>query len=129
MAAGSKYRNRKVEYGGIIFDSKKEFNRYKELKRMEQAGLISNLRRQVKYILIPEQRAESPGVFSKGPHKGQEKPGKLLEKECAYIADFVYYDPQVQADVVEDTKGFRTKEYRIKRKLMLQVHGICIREI
>lgn len=126
--AGTKYRNRKVEYEGIIFDSKKEMNRYKELQLLQSAGHIYGLRRQVKYILIPEQRGASPGVYTKGPRKGQGKPGKLLEKECAYIADFVYYD-EGQGLIVEDTKGFRTPEYIIKRKLMLQVHSIQIREI
>lgn len=125
---GTKYRNRKVFYNGELFDSKKEFNRYKELQRMEDAGLISELRRQVKYILIPEQRGPSPGVYTRGPRKGQDKPGKLLEKECAYIADFAYFDKYVQDYIVEDTKGFKTKDYIIKRKLMLQVYGICIRE-
>lgn len=125
---GTKYKNHKVEYEGIIFDSKKEMKRYKELQLLQSAGHIFDLRLQVRYILIPEQRGASPGTYARGPRKGQEKPGKLLEKECAYIADFVYCNEE-QGLVVEDTKGFRTPEYIIKRKLMLYVHNIQIREI
>jgi hypothetical protein len=87
-------------------------------------GIISNLRRQVKYVLIPAQREPS----TVGP-RGGVKPGKLLEKECSYIADFVYTVVETGETVVEDTKGFRTKDYLIKRKLMLFVYGIKIKEI
>ena len=79
---------------------------------VQRAGLISNLREQVKYVLIPAQR---------------DTAGNLLERECAYYADFVY--SKDGKTVVEDTKGVRTKEYKIKRKLMLHVHGISIVEI
>lgn len=81
---------------------------------MQQAGLISELREQVKFVLVPTQR---------------DADGKLQEKECSYYADFVYTDNATGQMVVEDTKGVRTKEYVIKRKLMLSVHGIRIREI
>ena len=96
---------------------------------MEKGGIISDLRRQVKYILIPAQYEPSTEVFKRGIHKGEPKRGKLLEKECSYIADFVYFDKEKGVEVVEDTKGFRTKEYIIKRKLMLAVNGIRITEI
>lgn len=104
----SKYGAKKS--GG--YDSKKEHSRANELKLMQRAGIISNLREQVKYVLIPTQR---------------DPDGNLLEKECSYYADFVYNRDGVT--VVEDTKGVRTPEYKIKRKLMLQVHGISIVEI
>lgn len=104
----NKYRARK--FGG--YDSTKEHRRANQLKLMQRAGLISSLREQVKYVLVPTQRAPD---------------GSLLEKECSYHADFVYDKDGVT--VVEDTKGFRTPEYIIKRKLMLAVHGIRIREI
>ena len=94
------------------YDSKKEHHRANELKLMQRAGLISNLREQVKFVLIPTQR---------------DPDGNLLEKECSYYADFVYNRDGIT--VVEDTKGVRTPEYKIKRKLMLQVHGISIVEI
>ena len=103
---GSKYGNRKVNG----FDSKKEANRYAELALMQRAGMIRNLQRQVKYELIPS----------------QYKDGKCIYRSCSYIADFVY--EQNGQTVVEDTKGFKTPEYIIKKKLMFQVHGIVIRE-
>lgn len=127
MVMKNKYHSKKVEVGGIVFDSKKEAKRYSELLLLEKAGAITELQRQVKYILIPAQREFSNEIYTKGKNKGCFKPGKLLEKECAYIADFVYKeDGRI---VVEDTKGFRTKDYIIKRKLMLHEHGIRIKEV
>lgn len=102
----NKYRNRKITINGITFDSLKEANRYNELKILEKKGLITDLKMQMSFILIPKQEGE---------------------REVKYIADFVY---KTNGEiVVEDTKGFRTKEYIIKRKLMLYVHGIKIKEI
>lgn len=122
-----KYNNKKIEVDGMTFDSKKEANRYKELSLLQKAGEISGLQTQVRYVLIPSQREVSEEVYTRGENKGKYKPGKLLERECTYVADFVYYkDGKV---IVEDTKGFRTKEYIIKRKLMLYVHHIQIKEI
>lgn len=108
----------------LTFDSKKEMQRYIELRYMEQAGLISDLRRQVKFVLIPAQREPD----TKGKRGGTIK-GKLLERECAYIADFTYCDSRTGEKVVEDTKGVRTAEYIIKRKMMLYFHGIRIKEV
>ena len=120
----NKYSNKKIEVDGIIFHSKREAKRYKELLLLEQAGAISNLERQVKYVLIPTQRELETVGARGGIHKG-----KVIEKECAYYADFVYFDREKQEIVVEDTKGMRTTDYVIKRKLMLYRHGIRIREI
>ena len=105
----------------MTFDSRKEFNWYRELQRLEAAGRIENLRRQVPFELIPEQRE----LDVLGP-KGGRKPGKLIERSCKYIADFVYR--QDGKTIVEDCKGMRTPEYKIKRKLMLWRHGIRILE-
>lgn len=118
----SKYNNQKVTVDGEVFDSKKEAGRYRELLLLEKAGVIFNLQRQVKFVLIPAQRE----VDIVGPRGGVKK-GKTLEKECSYIADFVYWENNRM--IVEDTKGFRTADYIIKRKLMLHVHGIQIKEI
>lgn len=119
----AKYRNEKVHTkDGETYDSRKEFRRAKELELLERAGEIRNLRRQVKYILIPAQR----GPEEIGP-RGGRRPGPLLEKECSYVADFVYDEDG--ETVVEDVKGIRTEAYKIKRKLMLWVHGIRIKEI
>lgn len=120
----NKYGSKKVEFDGIVFDSKKEAKRYKELLLLEKAGAIQDLQRQVKFVLIPAQR--EPDIIGK---RGGIKAGKLLEKECAYFADFVYWDKKHFNIVVEDTKGYRTTDYIIKRKLMLYMHGIRIKEI
>ena len=108
----SKYHSKKVTIGDEVFDSKKEAKRYQELLLLERAGEISNLQRQVKYVLIPAQKDGN---------------GKLLEREVSYIADFVYTENG--KTVVEDAKGVRTKDFIIKRKLMLWIHGIRIMEV
>ena len=108
----NKYHSKKVNIDGITFDSKKEANRYCELKILEKAGEIDCLKRQVKYELIPAQRLD----------------GKVIERAVHYIADFVYKNKGGEL-IVEDTKGFRTPDYIIKRKLMLWVYNIRIREI
>ena len=118
----NKYRSKKITVGGITFDSKKEARRFQELYFMERAGEITDLQRQVKFVLIPAQR--EPDTTGK---RGGIKKGKLIERECSYVADFVYNKNGKR--VVEDTKGVRTKDYIIKRKLMLLVHGIRINEI
>lgn len=120
----SKYGSRKTVVDGISFDSKKEATRYRELLLLERAGKIGNLRRQVKYVLIPAQY-ENPDSPTKSGW------GKCLERECSYVADFVYDVPMEPepVEIVEDTKGFRTEAYKIKRKMMLFMHGIRIREV
>ena len=120
----NKYHSKKVEVNGIVFDSKKEAKRYSELSLLEKARTITELQRQVKYVLIPAQR--EPDTIGK---RGGIIKGKTIEKECSYIADFVYRDAETGELIVEDTKGFRTKDYIIKRKLMLFVHGIRIQEV
>lgn len=108
-----KYGNKKVVMQGIEFDSRKEANRYVELNLLLRAKKISNLELQKKFVLIPAQRID----------------GKVVERECSYIADFTYIDADTGTMIVEDTKGFKTKDYIIKRKLMLWVHNVSIREI
>lgn len=122
-----KYKNRKIIVDGIKFDSKKEAVRYKELKMLEKAGIIHDVQRQVKYVLIPAQYEPTSSVYVKGNNKGKPKKGKLIERECAYYADFVYTENG--KTVVEDTKGVKTPEYIIKRKLMLYIHNIKIKEM
>ena len=109
----SKYGNKKIEYNGEVFDSKKEYKRWCELKLLERAGKITDLRRQVKFVLIPSQF---------------DSEGNLIERECYYKADFVYNDTEQNKTIVEDSKGVRSKEYVIKRKLMLYLFGIKILE-
>ena len=124
----NKYRSVKARCNqGHIHDSCKEARRCNELTLLERAGQISNLRQQVKYVLIPTQRELASGCYTKGKYKGQPRKGKVLEKEVAYYADFVYTENG--REVVEDTKGMKTETYKIKRKLMLYVHGIRIKEL
>ena len=119
----SKFGNRKVHVGGETFDSEFEYKRWRELCILQAAGQITDLQRQVKFVLIPQQR--EPDTI--GPRGGVHQ-GKVIEQECAYVADFVYRDDTGET-VVEDAKGFRTDDYVIKRKLMLWVHGIRVQEI
>lgn len=130
----SKYHSKKVQADGMTFDSVREYRRFKELQMLEKAGAIYNLRRQVKYILIPAQYA--PSVPQKN---GKMKRGKLLERECSYTADFVYSEvlpfsePPNYITVVEDVKGYKGggayTVFTIKRKLMLYKYGIKIKEV
>ena len=119
----TKYHNLKVKLGDEVYDSCKEACRWCELCLLARAGEISDLKRQVPYNLIPPQREpDTAGA------RGGVKPGRLIERGVDYIADFVYRD-KAGNTVVEDAKGVRTKEYIIKRKLMLWVHGIRVREV
>ncbi len=119
-----KYGNRKLVFEDDSFDSMKEYKRYLDLINLQKEGKIFDLQRQVKYLLIPAQR--EPDVI--GPRGGVKK-GKLIEHEVSYYADFVYKLVDSGITIVEDTKGFRTKEYILKRKMMLFFHGIKIKEI
>lgn len=126
----NKYHANKTVIDGIVFDSKKEAQRYRQLKLMVKAGVITNLKRQVKYELVPAQYID----------------GKCVERAVTYIADFEYDElvplrqrsVMVEADakmqgkhIVEDVKSpaTRTREYIIKRKLMLHNYGIRIQEL
>lgn len=108
-----KYRNKRITVDGITFDSQKEAVRYQELKLLERTGYIQNLQRQVPFVLIPK----------------QERNGKLIERPVIYKADFVYTENG--EEVVEDVKSeaTKTKEYIIKRKLLLWQYGLIIKEV
>ena len=111
----NKYGAKKVIVDGEVFDSRKEYYRWCDLKLLRRAGVISELNRQVKYLLIPGQRDEI---------------GKLIEREVIYIADFEYI--QDGKKVVEDVKGYKRGAayhlFTIKRKLMLWKYGIRVKE-
>lgn len=103
---GNKYGARKVKApDGQVFDSQREYDRWCTLKLLERAGRITDLKRQVSYELIPKQGAM---------------------RACSYVADFTYLENG--KPVVEDCKGYRTEAYKIKKKLMMWVHGIRIKE-
>lgn len=122
----NKYRNNKITIEGNTFDSQKEYFRYLDLLAMEKAGEIKDIRRQVEYKLLPAQR--EPDTV--GPRGGVKK-GKVIEQKVSYYADFVYTDIKTGETVVEDTKSefTKTKDYILKRKMMLYFHGIRIREV
>ena len=105
-----KYNNRKTTVDGITFDSKREARRYEILRDMEKAREIEDLRLQVPYELIPSLK---------------DRDGKKI-RGVKYVADFCYR--QDGEEVVEDCKGYRTDVYKLKKKLMLHVYGITIKE-
>lgn len=124
----SKYHSVKTQTAdGITHDSRKEANRWCELLLLQRCGAISDLQRQVKFVLIPAQTETFPRYGKRGNRLADGE--RIVEKECAYVADFVYTENGKK--IVEDTKSdaTKTKEYRIKRKLMLWVHGIRVREV
>ena len=128
----NKYNAKKVHApDGKVYASEKEYRRYCELRLLERAGKISDLKYQVTFELIPSQREESKAVYKAGPQKGLPKPGAVIEKPCKYVADFVYTD-STGNEIVEDCKGYKKKAaydlFVIKRKLMLLVHGIRVKE-
>ena len=106
----SKYKNKKTIVNGIEFDSKKEANRYQELLLMQRAGIITDLKMQVPYTLVP--------AFNLN---------KKRYRAMNYVADFVYKEND--QEIVEDTKGYRTEVYKIKKKLMAYIYQIEIREV
>lgn len=115
----NKYGNRKTTMFGQTFDSRHEAERYLELRAMEMDGKICCLATQVPFELIPMQL---------------DRNGKILERPTKYIADFTYFardadEPSGFRYVVEDAKGCKTEVYRLKKKLMLLVYGIQIREV
>lgn len=106
---GNKYHSKKTVVDGIEFDSAKEAKRYTKLRDMERAGMIQGLRLQVPFELLPSFDCE--GVKYRG---------------MKYIADFVYYRDGKQ--VVEDCKGVKTAEYKLKKKLMAYINHVNIEE-
>ena len=111
MRTKSKYGNKRIVDGDEIFDSIAEHKRFIELRWLQHAGEITDLKRQSSFIL-------APGVTLNG------KPKRSLR----YIADFEYIDKSGQR-VIEDVKGAITAVFRVKQHLMASVHGLQITEI
>ncbi len=103
-----KYANEPTVVDGIRFDSRAEAKRHADLQFMVKAGLIRDLKRQVRYVLVPKQARPSGGI----------------EREKAYVADFVYVDGRTGRTIVEDVKGAEPALWGWKRALMLHVHGV-----
>lgn len=113
----NKFNAKKVQAMGLTFDSAKEARRWRDLFWLQNGGVIRNLQRQVKYVLIPAQYDDNH---------------KMIERAVTYVADFVYTDEHGQL-VVEDVKGYKKGPvyavFVIKRKLMLKMYGIRVREV
>ena len=132
----TKLNNKSIIIDGIEFQSVKEGNRYSELNILQRAGKISNLELQKRYELIPAQyeTVETGEYYKVGAKKGQPKTKQVcIEQSVVYIADFVYQENG--QTVVEDVKGFRDPssatyaKFVLKRKMMLWIHGIKIKEV
>lgn len=110
----------------MTFDSVKEYKRWLELSLLEKAGKIKNLKRQMEYPLIP---AQYETVIDE---KTGKKKRKCVERACAYIADFVYQDESGHW-IVEDVKGYKKGGayalFSVKRKLLLHLYGIKVKEV
>lgn len=121
--SAGKYNAKKTKVDGIVFDSLKEANRYKELRLLQRAGEIAGLEMQYKFEIIPEHR-EADTI---GPRGGRKK-GKIIEPARYYVADFYYMNCETGEWIVEDVKGFKTPEYKLKKALMYDRYRIRIRE-
>lgn len=120
-----KYRARKVTNAlGQTFDSKKECDRWEFLHRERIAGRITDLQTQVRIELLPSVYEEI-----KDERTGKIKKGKCIERAVFYVADFVYKKTETGQMVYEDVKGYKTKDYILKRKMLLALKGIKLIEI
>lgn len=113
LCNNSKYHNKKVIYNGIKFDSKKEMERYKNLKILERTNYICSLELQAKFLL-------QDGYTN--------AKGKKI-RPIYYIADFFYFDYTDRRWVVEDVKGVRTEVYKLKKKLFEYKYNLTIDEL
>lgn len=110
----SKYKSKKIDYEGMTFDSKKELQHWIDLKQQEEQGIISDLKRQVEFELVPRQTVD----------------GKFLYRPIKYTADMTYIKDGEY--VVEDVKSKMTRklpEYIMKKKLLYFTHNIILKEI
>ena len=124
----NKYNNKKIVRNGISFDSTKEANFYSELLYRERIGEIKNIRLQVPYELIPNQYETEMVALKSGKVKEKQV---LVERKVTYLADFVVFDNKLNCDIVYDCKSpiTRTPVYIVKKKLMLYIHNIKIKEV
>ena len=123
MRFKGKFNNKKMTTPDGVFDSKGEWERWLFLKEAEKNGQISDLRRQVKYTLIPTQyRTEIVHLKTK-----DKEVQRVAEREVTYTADFVY--EKDGETVVEDFKGFPNDRWPLKKSMMLYFHGVAIREV
>ena len=122
----SKYKNTKVEYQGIKFDSKREMQRYIVLKDAESKGIIQDLQMQVKYELIPAVKE----TYIKHLKTKDKECERTLQLPITYTCDFAYVkDNELVVEDVKISKSMLPKEYVLKKKMMFALKGIKIREI
>ena len=129
-----KFNNKRMTTPDGDFDSKGEWERWLFLKDAERRGQIAELRRQVKYVLLPTQyRTEVVHLKTK-----DKEVQRVAEREVTYTADFVYKVPRrtpidgpcgVYETVVEDFKGFPNDRWPLKKAMMLYFHGVSVREV
>lgn len=123
---GGKYNNKKVEYNGILFDSKKEKDRFVFLKEAEEQGLISNLQRQVKFELLPAIKEK----YIKHLKTKEKECERTVQLAISYTCDFQYEKDGVM--VVEDIKpspALIPKEFVLKEKLFRYKYGFSIKRV
>lgn len=126
VANRSKYGNSKVEYQGIKFDSKREMQRYIILKDAENKGVISDLRMQVKFELIPAVKE----TYIQHLKTKDKECTRTLQLPITYTCDFAYIkDNELVIEDVKISKSMLPKEYVLKKKMMFALKGIKIREI
>ncbi|MCL1944877.1 MAG: DUF1064 domain-containing protein [Firmicutes bacterium] len=111
----NKYGNQRTTIDNIIFDSKKEAERYLQLKLMQKGGVIRNLELQKRIEILPKLEAI--------------KQGEKAKRAVCYVADFVYEVVATGQVVIEDAKGVRTDVYKLKKRLLRQLHGKIIVEV
>ena len=122
----SKYRNEKVTFQGMSFDSKKELQRYLFLVDAERRGVISDLQRQVKFELIPAITEE----YVEHLKTKDKVKTRTVQSAVTYICDFTYLkDDKIVIEDVKSSPSLVTKEYRLKKKMMLAIHGLIVKEV
>lgn len=118
MENANKYKARKVTYHGITFDSQKELERYLYLEYLEKHGVISQLRRQVRFQIIPPLYATETIRHNKRTNTRK----KLVDRAAHYTCDFLYRENE--KIIIEDVKSeatARLSDYGLRRKLMLRI--------
>ena len=123
---GNKYGNKKVEYNGLKFDSKKEKDRYIFLKEQEKLGNIQDLQLQVKYELIPAIKEE----YVEHLKTKDKVKTRTVQLAITYTCDFQYYkNGELVIEDVKSSPKMLTKEYALKKKMLFALKGLKIREV
>lgn len=121
-----KYKNHKIEFNGIKFDSKKEMQRYILLKEAENKGIIQDLKLQVRFELIPAIKEEYVEHL-----KTKDKiKTRTVQLPITYTCDFQYYkNGELIVEDVKASKSMLPKEFVLKEKMMFALKGIKIKKV